>query len=463
MTPFDRSSSGWASGIEFGTASGFGLPPLPGGDTRVMHLAALDPDQGLEVAHHTPVNGLYPDKTSRYTLIVDVFYPQSARERWRAIYQADPTNSNDGEMFVQNTAKAGLGINGVFNGSVPTGEWHRIVIVVRSGDGEGTLQKFVDGTFVGGQGTTGRPIDARFALAPTFLLFTDDNGETAESYVAGVAVVGEAMTFDEVLALGGPTAAGPHVAGAPGAPWPWSYPRHVDAIGHRGDSCCAPEDTIPSCLQAFAKGGDAVEVDIRLSSDGVAVVMHDSTVDRTTDGSGAVSSFTAAELGQLDAGSFYGPRWAGVPPPTLAEVLAAIKGKGRAYLDIKVGGMGPAIQAALDEAGVDAHAVWIWAHSPDELDYYNATVANPDILYSNNIGWDTDPGYFDALKAKGVVGFSLQYFELTPDFAAAAQAAGLYVVEVYTILDPEAMQIMIENGADAMETDYPGVLSSLTP
>lgn len=76
-------------------------------------------------------------------------------------------------------------------------------------------------------------------------------------------------------------------------------------IAHRGNSAHAPENTIESFAQAVSLGADALELDVRLSADGVAVVIHDATVDRTTDSQGAVSAMTLAELRALDAGA----RW----------------------------------------------------------------------------------------------------------------------------------------------------------
>ncbi len=93
-------------------------------------------------------------------------------------------------------------------------------------------------------------------------------------------------------------------------------------IGHRGWPAAYPENTIPSFLAALKEGADGVELDVHLSKDGVPVVIHDYYVDRTTDGRGKVSSFTADELGRLDAGVKFGMR--GVQVPTLREVIEAV-------------------------------------------------------------------------------------------------------------------------------------------
>ncbi|MGH7694454.1 MAG: glycerophosphodiester phosphodiesterase family protein [Gemmatimonadaceae bacterium] len=97
-------------------------------------------------------------------------------------------------------------------------------------------------------------------------------------------------------------------------------------IAHRGNSANAPENTLEAFQQAVAIAVDGVEFDVRLTADGQLVVMHDPTVDRTTDGSGEVARLTLEELRALDAGYRFGPhtypyRERGIKVPTVAEVL----------------------------------------------------------------------------------------------------------------------------------------------
>jgi glycerophosphoryl diester phosphodiesterase len=105
-------------------------------------------------------------------------------------------------------------------------------------------------------------------------------------------------------------------------------------IAHRGNSMHAPEDTMESLRQGMALGADGLEFDVRLSADGVPVLMHDPTLDRTTDGTGPVAARTLAELRTLDAGyrfthdggRTYPYRGRGLHIPTLDEALAAFPG-----------------------------------------------------------------------------------------------------------------------------------------
>jgi glycerophosphoryl diester phosphodiesterase len=92
-------------------------------------------------------------------------------------------------------------------------------------------------------------------------------------------------------------------------------------IGHRGASQAAPENTLASFQAAREMGADGIELDVALSADGEVVVIHDDTVDRTTNGEGLVSDLCLRELQGLDAGSWFRPEFAGERVPTLREVM----------------------------------------------------------------------------------------------------------------------------------------------
>lgn len=114
-----------------------------------------------------------------------------------------------------------------------------------------------------------------------------------------------------------------------------SAQQHVLVQAHRGYSEIYPENTLLAIERAFDAGADRVETDLALTRDGAVVLMHDRTVDRTTDGSGRVASFSLEELRELDAGSWKDARFAGEPVPTLEEALEAAEGRGELNLEIK--------------------------------------------------------------------------------------------------------------------------------
>jgi len=123
-------------------------------------------------------------------------------------------------------------------------------------------------------------------------------------------------------------------------------------IGHRGGQASeTPENTLVCIENSFSRDiflGD--EVDVRKTSDGEAMMLHDGTIDRITDGSGAFGSYSADEIRALDAGSWKGSQFEGEKVPNLVETLDLIKSHGsRVYLDIKDENLAP-VQLTVSEA-----------------------------------------------------------------------------------------------------------------
>jgi len=104
---------------------------------------------------------------------------------------------------------------------------------------------------------------------------------------------------------------------------------------HRGNSMDAPENTLISVKQAIAAGVDRVEIDLECSKDHVPVLMHDTTLDRTTNGSGKISEYTWDELKNLDAGSWKSKEYAGAGIPLFEDVLRLCKDKTMLNIDLK--------------------------------------------------------------------------------------------------------------------------------
>jgi len=109
-------------------------------------------------------------------------------------------------------------------------------------------------------------------------------------------------------------------------------------IAHRGLSGKAPENTIASFRKAIATPGvDMIELDVRISSDGQAIVLHDRSLQRTTTGNGAARNYTAKEIQSYDAGSWFHPSFAGQRVPLLSEVLELAKGTCWLNIELKGG------------------------------------------------------------------------------------------------------------------------------
>ncbi|MBA4312881.1 MAG: hypothetical protein C0417_09650 [Chlorobiaceae bacterium] len=106
-------------------------------------------------------------------------------------------------------------------------------------------------------------------------------------------------------------------------------------IAHRGSSASAPENTIASFLKAVEDQSDAIELDIRISLDHHLIVIHDKSINRTTNGRGYISKLNLDDIKRYDAGSWFDPQYAGEKIPTLSEVLNICKGKVGINIEIK--------------------------------------------------------------------------------------------------------------------------------
>ncbi|RLV56298.1 hypothetical protein D9V41_07675 [Aeromicrobium phragmitis] len=133
--------------------------------------------------------------------------------------------------------------------------------------------------------------------------------------------------------------------------------------GHRGQSFTAPENTLPAFLDAAALGADGIEFDVHLTADGHVVAHHDQTLRRTTDvarvfpgrAGDPISSFTAAELARLDAGSWKGDLWAGTPLPFVADIVKAFRDRPhRMSIELKATSANPLVFAMALRAAVGA-------------------------------------------------------------------------------------------------------------
>ena len=102
---------------------------------------------------------------------------------------------------------------------------------------------------------------------------------------------------------------------------PWRRTTRPMTLAHRGQSTTLPEQTMAAFRAAVSAQADAIEADVHLTRDGHLVMLHDETVDRTTDGHGSVVEMALAEIRELDAGNWFGPEFRGMRVPTLDELL----------------------------------------------------------------------------------------------------------------------------------------------
>lgn len=118
-----------------------------------------------------------------------------------------------------------------------------------------------------------------------------------------------------------------------------NYDLNVKAVNHRGYSTDAPENTIPAYIMSKERGFTYVECDVSFTSDGVAVLLHDATIDRTSDGSGNISSMTYEQALQYDFGNWFSSEYKGVKIPTFTEFIVLCKRLGlHPYIELKSNG-----------------------------------------------------------------------------------------------------------------------------
>ncbi len=129
--------------------------------------------------------------------------------------------------------------------------------------------------------------------------------------------------------------------------WPPGFagdaPSSISVIAHRGASAEAPENSLAAIEAAVQMGCDIVEVDVRVSQDGRVVLMHDATVDRTTNGRGRVDQLPWARLRSLDAGVSFAGRFRRTRIPLLEEAISQVRGRATLYLDLKVTDFEPVV------------------------------------------------------------------------------------------------------------------------
>lgn len=226
------------------------------------------------------------------------------------------------------------------------------------------------------------------------------------------------------------------------------------SIGHRGNSLVAPENTLASFRAALGKA-DLVELDGQLSSDGQLVVMHDSTVDRTTDGTGSISSLTLAKLKTFDAGSWFAASFAGERIPTLAEAVTNILPQATPLIERK-GGSAAQYVAELHRLGVATNVVvqafdWAFLTAVHALDpSIRLAALGSGALTGTQLASITNAGARTVAWEKGGI---------TATEVALVHSAGLTLF-VWTVDGPE-VETYAKLGVDGIISNDPARVKSL--
>lgn len=225
-------------------------------------------------------------------------------------------------------------------------------------------------------------------------------------------------------------------------------------VCHRGASLWAPENTLASLEKAIELGAEVVELDVRSSQDGILYVMHDATVDRTTDGSGRISNMKSTEIDALDAGAWFGPDFAGEQVPRLDRFLDACKGRIATYVEIKEGDPGEvrdmlAMRGMLNEA---------WTFSFDQAIRAEARAKVPDL---RRMVLFIHVGSVDRAVAQEAQIIEFHEDNLDPDLVAAAKRAGLITQMFYAGSDRAVFERAVRCGVEQMNIDQIEVFRSV--
>jgi glycerophosphoryl diester phosphodiesterase len=233
----------------------------------------------------------------------------------------------------------------------------------------------------------------------------------------------------------------------------WPYPAH---IAHRGGGRLAPENTMAAMRTGAEHGFAFVEYDVKLTKDNVLVLMHDDTVERCTNGTGAVADFTYAELSAFDAGGWFGPRFKGEQIPTFEDVARFTLSHGIASnVEIKPSAgreheTGTAVALA-------ARALWQGSDvapllsSFSEIALAAAHVAAPELPRALLLDALVDD-WRDRMVQHDAIALNVNQKVADQALIDAVHEAG-YHIAAYTVNDPARAGALFAMGLDALFTD----------
>jgi len=234
--------------------------------------------------------------------------------------------------------------------------------------------------------------------------------------------------------------------------------------GHRGALEAAPENTLSSFRTAVEIGASGVELDVMLSADGELVVIHDYSLDRTTDGTGPVKDYPLAELKELDAGHWFSGDFSGERIPTLQEVIEALDPSVFLNIEIKSESMA---SDGLEKAVVQAIAendlydrVIVSSFNPVSLIRVKSADKNIDVglIYAPDLEIYLRKGWFIPLLRPEAL--HPRHDMVDEDYMTRARKKGFKVV-VWTVNEVEEMERLVNLGVDGIITNRPGVLRQL--
>src|SRR5574338_656087 len=228
---------------------------------------------------------------------------------------------------------------------------------------------------------------------------------------------------------------------------------HAACKGH------APENTLAGIERALALGADAIEIDVHCTSDRVPVLLHDDTVDRTTDGTGSIHEMTLAAACSLDAGARqFAPRFAGARIPTLREVIDLTNGKALLQIEVKQPGIEDEVAAVVRDA--DALR-WCEVHSfypqvVSRMREVEPRMAAALLVDTRRVkDWEDFFGFALSLNAQGI---SVHYEAVTPELVRRGQMRSLTFM-TWTVDGERDIERMLDAGVDSVCSNFPDLVA----
>lgn len=230
-------------------------------------------------------------------------------------------------------------------------------------------------------------------------------------------------------------------------------------FGHRGASAYAPMNTLEAFQLAVELGADGVELDVHRSADGRLVIVHDFTVDGSTDGTGTVTDMTLDQLKALDAGSWKDAKFKGAKIPTLDEVFEAVGQK--IFINVEIKSMSietdgiEALVAELIERYNMADRVVVSSFNPLAIQRFKACAPHVAIGY---LTADDVPAEITAY-AEGMSYEAYHPYEksITPELVQEKNAQGV-IVNTWTVNDPVRAVELAKMGVSVIITDKPDLI-----
>lgn len=241
-------------------------------------------------------------------------------------------------------------------------------------------------------------------------------------------------------------------------------------IAHRGASSVAPENTLVAFTKAVELGANILEIDVRQTKDSQLVIIHDGTVDRTTNGKGKISGFTMQEVKKLDAGSWFSRQYQNERIPTLAELFAIADSSVMIIIEIKdeeevSPGITERVLSLIKQYGKEEH-VMLKSFYPDAIQKFKRLA--PDIprvyVFAFHIPWlnftfGTVPRFENVFEIPATY-LQVHRRALTESFIRASHKKGFKVI-VWGVKKEDDMLEFVDAGVDGIETDNPKLLRTI--